>query len=224
MVRTTNLYERYDAGNSRARAAAAAAPSTGPWDIRDGDTLDSVPYEEWTTPEVVTSIYRHSSLRSKLIALVVLSMISSAVTSEFDGAGAASGEEAAARLRGSPSDFRSRNNADNADSHERSNPYAEEGHTSVMEGALEVKRKGGRKKRAELEAEEARRRYGSKQESLDNVEWDRPPPLKGRQAVVSGGPAGDDSVPPPPPPLPPLELLNDTDIVDIFQRMNATDP
>ena len=202
-------------GRYGARTAAETAPS-GPWGIRDGDTLDSVPYEEWTTPEVVTSIYRHSSLRSKLIAVVVLSMLSSAITSAFDGAGMES-EEAAAALRGG-SDFRSRNNADNADSHERSNPFAEEGHTSVMEGRLEFKRVGGRKKR---EAEEARRRHGSKQESLDSVEWDRPPPLKGRQAVVSGEPAGEDVVPPPPPPL---ELLNDTDIAEIFQRMNATDP
>jgi len=223
MVRS-NLYERYDAGNSRARTAA---PSPGPW-IRDGRTLDTVPYEEWTTPEVVASIYRHSSPRSKLVAVVVLSALSSAVMSAFDGAGVEEAERTAAALRtgvrGSSSDFRSRNNADNADSHERSNPFAEEGHTSVMEGALERKRVGGRKKRAELEAEDARRRYGSKQESLDNVDWDRPPPLKGRQVVAAGAAPGEDLGDGVVPPPPPLELLNDTEVAEIFHWMNATDP
>jgi hypothetical protein len=153
----SKLYERYNVElppSSSSKATSSSNKFIG-WlksytsNKEEEARRQQLPIEEWTNVEMFKYILKNASFKSKLIAILVILILSSIIISSI----------LYPKNANKDSDFgiRKKNSGgvmtkyglrpDNmpADSHERSNPFTP-GHTSYMEGVLEVKRIGKKKK------------------------------------------------------------------------------
>ena len=153
----SKLYERYNVElppSSSSKATSSSNKFIG-WlksytsNKEEEARRQQLPIEEWTNVEMFKYILKNASFKSKLIAILVILILSSIIISSILYPKSAD--------KDSDLGMRNKNSGgvmtkyglrpDNmpADSHERSNPFTP-GHTSYMEGVLEVKRIGKKKK------------------------------------------------------------------------------
>ena len=109
-----------------------------------------LPIEEWTNVEMFKYILKNASFKSKLIAILVILILSSIIISSILYPKNANKDSDDLGIRkknigGVMTKYGLRPDNMPADSHERSNPFAPPDHTSYMEGVLEVKRIGKKK-------------------------------------------------------------------------------
>ena len=110
-----------------------------------------LPIEEWTNVEMFKYILKNASFKSKLIAILVILILSSIIISSilYPKNANKNSDDLGIRKKNSGgvmTKYGLRPAMMSADSHERSNPFAPPDHTSYMEGVLEVKRIGKKKK------------------------------------------------------------------------------
>ncbi|KAL7539341.1 hypothetical protein ACHAXR_009225 [Thalassiosira sp. AJA248-18] len=122
----SKMYERYDVNIPKHNSRGGSGGQRWYNDEEDEDNMTT---------------YRSKPTVLALLAAVVLLavIVSSRDSTTMTSTPAKGGGSAKKQQQERPSYM-------DPDSHARSNPFAAEGHTSVMEGALEVKRVGGKKK------------------------------------------------------------------------------
>mmetsp|Transcript_27226 Transcript_27226/g.56732 ORF Transcript_27226/g.56732 Transcript_27226/m.56732 type:complete len:243 (-) Transcript_27226:375-1103(-) len=153
-VSRSKLYERYDVNiktpSSRdSRSITSRCSDTirrwsGDNDNDYREARQQLPIEEWTNVEMIRFLYQNSSVKSKLMTLLGIAILSSAIVSSIRNYDANNNSVTEQTITKSKLGERNGIFMD-PDSHKRSNPFAPEGHQSYMEGVLEVKRVGGRK-------------------------------------------------------------------------------
>ena len=152
----SKLYERYNVELPTTSSSKKAAGSNKKWrgwlnynnNKEDEARRQQLPIEEWTNVEMIKYILKNASFRSKLIAILVIMILSSIIISTiFYPKNASNNSTDLVKNNSGPvmTKYGLRPDKMSADSHARSNPFAPVGHTSYMEGVLEVKRIGGRK-------------------------------------------------------------------------------
>jgi hypothetical protein len=128
----SKLYERYNVDIKTSRG-----DSNRRWfDEQEHQAQQEVPLEERTNLELLTMIYKTIPWKTKLIISVLLILLLSVSTRMAKRP----------HVELSTSAVKERQYMLDPDSHKRNNPFAPAGHTSIMEGVLEVKRIGGKKK------------------------------------------------------------------------------
>jgi len=153
----SKLYERYNVElppSSSSKATSSSNKFIG-WlksytsNKEEEARRQQLPIEEWTNVEMFKYILKNASFKSKLIAILVILILSSIIISSIlYPKNANKDSDLGIRKKNSGgvmTKYGLRPDNMPADSHERSNPFTP-GHTSYMEGVLEVKRIGKKKK------------------------------------------------------------------------------
>lgn len=153
-VSRSKLYERYDVNiktsSSRdsksitSRCSDTIRRWSGNNDKDYREARQQLPIEEWTNVEMIRFLYQNSSVKSKLMTLLGIAILSSTIVSSIRNYDANKNSVTKETITKNKLPERNGIYMD-PDSHKRSNPFAPEGHQSYMEGVLEVKRVGGRK-------------------------------------------------------------------------------
>ncbi len=155
----SKLYERYNVElppSSSSKANSSSSKLIG-WlksytsNKEEETRRQQLPIEEWSNVEMFKYILKNASFKSKLIAILVILILSSIIISSIlYPKNANKDSDLGIRKKNSGgvmTKYGLRPDNMPADSHERSNPFAPPGHTSYMEGVLEVKRIGKKKKK-----------------------------------------------------------------------------
>ena len=143
----SKLYERYDVELPTVSPSNDTKKSKWRgWFKTDKDedgTRQQLPPDQWTNVEVIKYIFKNSSFKSKLIAILVIMILSSIIKSTLSYRNNdARNKNDLLEMKKGPimTKYGIRPDTMDADSHKRSNPFAPPGHQSYMEGVLEVKR------------------------------------------------------------------------------------
>jgi hypothetical protein len=140
------LYERYDV--ELPTVASNSNKFRGWFGYRDRDEearRQQLPIEEWKNIEIFKYVIKNASLKSKIIAILVLLILSACFRVLVFRKNAMINNNDLNKVKNGPvmTKYGLRPATMDPDSHARTNPFAPEGHTSYMEGVLEIKRKGG---------------------------------------------------------------------------------
>jgi hypothetical protein len=154
----SKLYERYNVElppSSSSKANSSGNKFIG-WlksytsnKEEDEARRQQLPIEEWTNVEMFKYILKNASFKSKLIAILVILILSSIIISSVLYPKNVNKNDLGIGKKNSGgvmTKYGLRPDNMPADSHERSNPFAPPDHTSYLEGVLEVKRIGKKKK------------------------------------------------------------------------------
>ncbi|KAK1743388.1 hypothetical protein QTG54_006009 [Skeletonema marinoi] len=147
----SKLYERYDVevpNVSSSNANNNLKKWRGGWFKSDRDEAterqqQQLPPDQWTNIEMIRYIFNNSTFKSKLIAILVIMILSSIIRSTLsfhNNTGRSNNNDLETKRGPVMTKYGLRPEKMDPDSHKRSNPFAAPGHQSFMEGVLEVKR------------------------------------------------------------------------------------
>ena len=143
----SNLYERYDVELPTPTSNSIRKKwREGGWfenNQEQQQQRQQLPPDQWTNIEMIRYIFKNSSFKSKLIAILAIMILSSIIKSTLSFHNNSSGNnELEPNTKRGPvmTKYGLRPEKMDPDSHKRSNPFAAPGHQSYMEGVLEVKR------------------------------------------------------------------------------------
>lgn len=141
----SKLYERYDVElPSPSSNSTRKKWSVGGWLVNNHEQQQQrlqLPPDQWTNIEMIRYIFKNSSFKSKLIAILAIMILSSIIKSTLTFHNSSGSNDLEPKQRGPVmTKYGLRPEKMDPDSHKRSNPFAPPGHQSYMEGVLERKR------------------------------------------------------------------------------------
>ena len=145
-ISRSKLYERYNVELPPAAPSSNKRKSWRGWFNNDvGDKTqqeeEQLPPDQWTNVQMIRYILKNSSLKTKLITILMIMMLSSLIKSIiFDNNDATITNDSQIKRGPVMTKYGLRPEKMDPDSHKRSNPFAPPDHQSYMEGVLEVKK------------------------------------------------------------------------------------
>ncbi len=143
----SKLYERYDVDlPSPSSNSSRKKWRVGGWFVNNQEQQQQrlqLPPDQWTNVEMIRYIFKNSSFKSKLIAILAIMILSTIIKSTisfYTNTNTSVDNDMEPKRGPVMTKYGLRPEKMDPDSHKRSNPFAPPGHQSYMEGVLERKR------------------------------------------------------------------------------------
>mmetsp|Transcript_7395 Transcript_7395/g.12185 ORF Transcript_7395/g.12185 Transcript_7395/m.12185 type:complete len:220 (+) Transcript_7395:43-702(+) len=181
----SKLYERYDVELHATSSSNSRKSWREKWFQTDKEQQrqrQQLPPDQWTNIEMIRYICKNSSFKSKLIAILVVTILSSIIKSTLsfhnNSARRSSNNDLETKRGPVMTKYGLRPDKMDPDSHKRSNPFAAPDHQSYMEGVLEVKRVKKREKPSPLLVQNQQQQQQQQQQQPLQLE-DKPTQIQG---------------------------------------------